>query len=99
MCQSLSNTIHWLRTNDACSLVQKDGLIWNGDPLSLGAWYDLPSHNLAVGYLDLIESVHEFYHEEPNVNFLILEYGLAQYASYGTVSGSRAAPINEVSLL
>ena len=65
----------------------------------IGTWYDLPGEGLAVGYMDLPESVHDFYHTDPTVSFLVLEYGLAPWASYGTVSGSRGAPINEVSFL
>ena len=71
--------------------------MWNNNPLSLGTWIDLPEQNLVVGYLDLTETVHDFYHTDPTVNFMILEYGLAPWGSYGTLSSARGAPIFAVS--
>lgn len=71
---------------------------WNDAPLTGLTWSDLPAFELTTSYIQLAEGVHDFYHVDPSKTFVVMEYGNAPYASYGTTAGSRGAPINTVTI-
>ena len=80
------------------------GILWNDHKLpGIVHWKNLPDveglARLAVAEVQIKEGLHEFHHEDPTVSFLVMAYGLSPYGAYGTVAGSRAAPINMVNII
>lgn len=76
----------------------KDGLKIGGAPFS--TTYNTVTHNgvdYAAGYIHVAEGTHTVRHDSPIKVFGGYLYGRANYETYAFTTGTRLAPINEVS--
>lgn len=76
----------------------KDGLKIGGTPFS--TTYNTVTHNgvdYAAGYIHVSEGTHTVRHDSPIKVFGGYLYGRANYETYAFTTGTRLAPINEVS--
>ena len=76
-------------------------LVWNGQSIANGfpsaTWTTLPgTFDLSTTWFQVQAGVQDVYSTIPNVQFLVLMAGYAPQVSYGTIAGSRCAPINAV---
>lgn len=87
---------------DALTIViseaERSGLKLDGHDISAG-WRPIEgSDDLQITDINITKGAHTIYHVNPIVTFLAVSTGIAEYKSYGYLSGQRLAPINSVSL-
>lgn len=76
----------------------KDGLIFDDNPIDSSSWTNVPGSNPAyvARSLDIQEGVHRIRHVATHITFCGFLYGKAPYETYGFPTGMRMGNINEV---